>query len=99
MAFSSVIMWSQHSGLDAWRARLGRVPRFSLFQPRGAVDRKGLVGNSARGTTSWHALALHLIARHVGPSEALRIAKVYLLKWHDECELPYSRAGAAAAAR
>ncbi len=35
-------------------------------------------------------MALHLIARHVGPSEVLRIAKVYLLKWHDEGELPYT---------
>lgn len=45
---------------------------------------------TAGGSTSWHDLALHLIARHVGPGEALRIAKVYLLKWHDEGELPYT---------
>lgn len=49
----------------------------------GQCDRPSVIG-----TTSWHDLALHLIARHVGPSEALRIAKVYLLKWHDEGELP-----------
>jgi transcriptional regulator GlxA family with amidase domain len=45
---------------------------------------------TAGGTTSWHDLALHIIARHCGPGEALRIAKVYLLKWHDEGQLPYA---------
>lgn len=45
---------------------------------------------TAGGTTSWHDLALHIIARHAGTGEALRIAKVYLLKWHDEGQLPYT---------
>lgn len=45
---------------------------------------------TAGGTTSWHDLALHIIARHASPGEALRIAKVYLLKWHSEGELPYA---------
>jgi transcriptional regulator GlxA family with amidase domain len=44
---------------------------------------------TAGGTTSWHDLALHVISRHASPGEALRIAKVYLLKWHDEGQLPY----------
>lgn len=45
---------------------------------------------TAGGTTSWHDLALHIIARHGSPGEALRIAKVYLLKWHSEGQLPYA---------
>ncbi|WP_404365482.1 GlxA family transcriptional regulator [Marinobacter sp.] len=45
---------------------------------------------TAGGTTSWHDLALHIIARHVGVGEALRIAKVYLLKWHGEGQLPFT---------
>jgi transcriptional regulator GlxA family with amidase domain len=45
---------------------------------------------TAGGTTSWHDLALHIIARHVSPAEATRIAQVYLLKWHDEGQLPYA---------
>ena len=45
---------------------------------------------TAGGTTSWHDLALHIIARHVSPGEAARIARVYLLKWHDEGQLPYT---------
>jgi transcriptional regulator GlxA family with amidase domain len=45
---------------------------------------------TAGGTTSWHDLALHIISRHCSPGEALRIAKVYLLKWHGEGQLPYT---------
>lgn len=45
---------------------------------------------TAGGTTSWHDLAIHIISRHCSPGEALRIAKVYLLKWHSEGQLPYA---------
>lgn len=45
---------------------------------------------TAGGTTSWHDLAIHIIARHCSPGEALRIAKVYLLKLHGEGQLPYA---------
>jgi len=45
---------------------------------------------TAGGTTSWHDLAIHIIARHCSPGEALHIAKVYLLKWHSEGQLPYA---------
>jgi len=73
---------------DLFRQRFPKVrfdpaPNLVYADPSGRVVTAG-------GTTSWHDLALHLIARHVGPSEALRIAKVYLLKWHDEGELPYT---------
>ena len=45
---------------------------------------------TAGGITSWHDLAIHIIARHASPGEALRITKVYLLKWHGEGQLPYA---------
>jgi transcriptional regulator GlxA family with amidase domain len=45
---------------------------------------------TAGGTTSWHDLAIHIISRYSSPGEALRIAKVYLLKWHAEGQLPYA---------
>jgi transcriptional regulator GlxA family with amidase domain len=45
---------------------------------------------TAGGTTSWHDLAIHIISRHCSPGEALHIAKVYLLKWHGEGQLPYA---------
>jgi transcriptional regulator GlxA family with amidase domain len=53
------------------------------------ADRSGRIV-TAGGTTSWHDLAVHIIARHCSPGEALRIAKVYLLKWHGEGQLPYA---------
>jgi transcriptional regulator GlxA family with amidase domain len=53
------------------------------------ADRAGRIV-TAGGVTSWHDLALHIISRHANPGEALRIAKVYLLKWHDEGDLPYA---------
>ena len=45
---------------------------------------------TAGGTSSWHDLAIHIISRHVSPGEALRIAQVYLMKWHSEGQLPYA---------
>jgi transcriptional regulator GlxA family with amidase domain len=45
---------------------------------------------TAGGTSSWHDLAMHIISRHCSPGEALRIAKVYLLKLHEEGQLPYA---------
>lgn len=45
---------------------------------------------TAGGASSWHDLALHVIARHASPGEALQIAKVYLMKWHNEGQLPYA---------
>lgn len=57
-------------------------PNLVFADPAGQVVTAG-------GTTSWHDLAIHIISRHYNPGEALRIAKVYLLKWHGEGQLPY----------
>ena len=57
-------------------------PNLAFADPSGQIVTAG-------GTTSWHDLAIHIISRHCSPGEALRIAKVYLLKWHGEGELPY----------
>ncbi|WP_262265761.1 GlxA family transcriptional regulator [Microvirga yunnanensis] len=45
---------------------------------------------TAGGATSWHDLAIHVISRHCSPGEALHTAKVYLLQWHGEGQLPYA---------
>jgi transcriptional regulator GlxA family with amidase domain len=73
---------------DLFRRRFPRVrfdpaPSLVYADPQGSIVTAG-------GTTSWHDLALHLIARHVNPGEAMRIAKVYLLKTHAEGDLPYT---------
>ena len=65
------------------KVRFDPAPNLLYADPKGRIVTAG-------GTTSWHDLALHIISRHANPGEALRIAKVYLLKWHDEGELPYT---------
>ncbi|MEL6335692.1 MAG: helix-turn-helix domain-containing protein [Pseudomonadota bacterium] len=44
---------------------------------------------TAGGATTWHDLALHIIARQVSPGEAITTAKFFLMKWHAEGQLPY----------
>lgn len=73
---------------ELFRTRFAEVefhpePSLCLADPAGRIVTAG-------GTTSWHDLAIHIIARHCSPGEALRIAKVYLLKWHGEGQLPYT---------
>ena len=73
---------------DLFRRRYPQI----RFRPEPTLCFADTVGRivTAGGTTSWHDLALHIIARHASPGEAMRIAKVYLLKWHDEGQLPYT---------
>ena len=73
---------------DLFRTRYPKI----RFRPEPNLVFADAVGRivTAGGTTSWHDLAIHIIARHCSPGEALRIAKVYLLKWHDEGQLPYA---------
>jgi len=63
--------------------RFNPKPNLVIADPAGRIVTAG-------GTTSWHDLALHIISRHCSPGEALRIAKVYLLKWHHEGQLPFA---------
>jgi transcriptional regulator GlxA family with amidase domain len=65
------------------RVRFDPAPTLVFADPGGRIVTAG-------GTSSWHDLALHVIARHCGPGEALRIARVYLLKWHAEGQLPFA---------
>jgi transcriptional regulator GlxA family with amidase domain len=64
------------------QVRFRPEPNLCFADPAGRIVTAG-------GTTSWHDLALHIISRHVNPGEAMRIAKVYLLKWHEEGQLLY----------
>lgn len=63
--------------------RFDPAPNLCVADPSGRIVTAG-------GTSSWHDLAIHIIARHASPGEALRISKVYLLKWHAEGQLPYA---------
>lgn len=99
-ACSGAIMLAESGLLDGkaatshWgyeRMFRNRYPRVD-FKPEPALqfaDRAGRIV-TAGGTTSWHDLALHIISRHCGAGEAIRIAKAYLLKTHGEGQLPYA---------
>ncbi len=73
---------------DLFRRSFPKV-RFNPAPNLVIADRTGRIV-TAGGTMSWHDLAIHIISRHCSPGEALRIAKVYLLKWHAEGQLPYA---------
>jgi transcriptional regulator GlxA family with amidase domain len=63
--------------------RFNPKPSLCIGDPNGRIVTAG-------GTSSWHDLAIHIISRHASPGEALRIAQVYLMKWHSEGQLPYA---------
>jgi len=44
----------------------------------------------AGGGSSWQDLALYLIARFVGLKEAIEVARVYMLQWHDLGQRPFA---------
>jgi transcriptional regulator GlxA family with amidase domain len=44
----------------------------------------------AGGGTSWQDLALYLIARFVGLEDAMQVARVYMLQWHDLGQQPFA---------
>ena len=44
----------------------------------------------AGGGTSWQDLVLYLIARFVGVEEAMQVAKLYLINWHDIGQQPFA---------
>jgi len=48
----------------------------------------------AGGGMSWHDLALYLIGRHVGLKEAMEVAKLHMLHWHDLGQQPFAHLAA-----
>jgi transcriptional regulator GlxA family with amidase domain len=44
----------------------------------------------AGGGSSWQDLTLYLIARFLGPVEAMQVARVYMLQWHDLGQQPFA---------
>jgi transcriptional regulator GlxA family with amidase domain len=45
----------------------------------------------AGGGSSWQDLALYIIARYVGLREAIEVARVYMLQWHDMGQQPFAQ--------
>lgn len=52
-----------------------------------AGAREELVSSGASNT--WHDLALYLIARHCGATEAQRVARAFALQWHQDGLTPF----------
>ncbi|WP_111412257.1 GlxA family transcriptional regulator [Billgrantia lactosivorans] len=44
----------------------------------------------AGGGTSWFDLALYLVARLLGTDEAMRLARIHLIDWHQDGQQPYA---------
>jgi transcriptional regulator GlxA family with amidase domain len=44
----------------------------------------------AGGGTSWLDMALYLIARYIGLKEARQVARIHMLDWHDDGQLPFA---------
>lgn len=72
-------------------ALANRFPDIQLHPERALVvsgEEQRIV--MAGGGTSWQDLALFLIARFLGIEEAMRLARIYLVDWHDMGQQPYS---------
>lgn len=69
-----------------------RYPRVRLL-PQRALVVSGEGGRlvMAGGGTSWLDLALYLIGRCCGVEEAMRVARVNLIDWHDIGQQPFAR--------
>jgi transcriptional regulator GlxA family with amidase domain len=80
---------TSHWGYEALFRKSYPEVRFRAESTLSFADPAGRIV-TAGGTTSWHDLAIHIISRHCSPGEALRVAKVYLLKMHGEGQLPYA---------
>jgi transcriptional regulator GlxA family with amidase domain len=52
-----------------------------------AGRREELVSSGA--STTWHDMALYLIARHVGATAAQEVARMFALQWHQDGLTPY----------
>ncbi len=71
-------------------ALAARYPRLRVHPNRALVISGGGRFVMAGGGTSWHDLALFLIARFVGAEEAMRVARLHLLDWHHVGQQPFA---------
>lgn len=78
-----------HWGFSDFMAR--RYPGIRMY-PERALVASGLGQRliMAGGGMSWVDLALYLVARFCSPAEAVRVAKVNLIEWHDTGQQPFA---------
>jgi len=97
---TAAIMLAQTDLLDGMEATIhwNYAPSLARHYPRLRVDpdRASVVTGQERriimagGGTSHLDLILYLIARFVGLTEALEVAKAYLITWHDAGQRPFT---------
>src|SRR6516162_3751001 len=97
---TAAILLAQTGLLDGMQATIhwNYAPTLARYYPRLRVDPdKALVVTGveqrivmAGGGTSHLDLILYLIARFVGLTEALEVAKAYLITWHDARQRPFT---------
>lgn len=82
--YDCTIHWSY---VDGFRALFPRIPLHPERALVAAGEREELISSGA--STSWHDLALYLIARYTGVVVAQSAAKFYALQLHQEGLAPY----------
>lgn len=69
-----------------------RYPNISVHAQRALVTTgEGQRLIMAGGGTSWLDMALYLIARTVGVEEAMQVARIHLIDWHETGQQPFAR--------
>jgi len=98
-ACTGVLLLAETGVLNGWDATIhwAFAPTFRRNYPEvglrpseallTAGEREELVMTG--GVMSWHDLALHLIARCVGPTAARGMARMLMLEWHAQGQAPY----------
>lgn len=96
---TGVLLLAETGLLDGWEATIhwAFAPTFRRNFPAVALrleEALTTAGSPERfvmtgGVSSWHDLALHLIARYVGATAAQSMARLMLLHWHPEGQAPY----------
>ena len=85
--FDGVEMTVHWGYAGAFRRAFPRVPVRPERVLIAAGERQQLVSSGA--STTWHDLVLYLIVRHVSPTAAQAVARMFALQWHHDGLAPY----------
>jgi transcriptional regulator GlxA family with amidase domain len=100
-ACSGAMLFGEAGLLDGWEATTHwawcdvmrkRFPKVRVYGQRAlVVSGEGQRLVMAGGGASWMDLALYLIARTVGVEEAMQVARINLIDWHQVGQQPFAR--------
>lgn len=69
---------------------LARYPDVRVHRHRALVQTDGGRIVMAGGGSSWHDLALFLVARFASVDQAMQVARLFLIDWHDVGQQPFA---------